>query len=186
MKIGVGSKNKTKVAAVQDAVSLYPNLFPNAEVIGIDVRIEEFGHPRNISETVAGAVERAKQAFVGCDYGFGLEGGLLEVPQTVSGHMETGACAIYDGTSIYLGLAPSFEWPKGVTEMILQGEADASQAFKKLGLTEHEKLGALDGGIIGMLTHGRLPREDFSKFSIMMALIHLEKAEMYTKVAYKV
>lgn len=183
MKIGVGSKNKTKIAAVQDAVALYPAIFANSQVVGVDVKIEEFGHPQSIAETISGAVERAKQAFVGCDYGFGLEGGLIAVPQTVSGHMETGACAIYDGTSVYLGLAPSFEWPKGVTEMILRKEADASQAFKKLGFTHHEKLGAMDGGIIGMLTNGRLPREDFSKFSIMMALIHLEKAEMYKVTA---
>jgi len=183
MKIGVGSKNKTKIAAVRDAVTLYPNLFPEAEVIGMDVAVEEFGHPKNIAETISGAVSRAKRAFDGCDYGFGLEGGLIEVPQTVSGHMETGACAIYDGTNVYLGLAPSFEWPKNVTEMILRGEADASQAFKKLGLTEHEKLGAMDGGIIGMLTNSRLPREDFSRFSILMALIHLEKAEMYNSTA---
>lgn len=183
MKVGVGSKNKTKIAAVEEALNLYPTLFPSVDVMGVDVQIEEFGHPQNIAETIAGAVERAKQAYVGCDYGFGLEGGLIAVPQTVSGHMETGACAIYDGTSIYLGLAPSFEWPKSVTEMIIRKEADASQAFKKLGFTHHEKLGAMDGGIIGMLTNGRLPREDFSKFSIMMALIHLEKAEMYNVAA---
>lgn len=179
MKVGVGSKNKTKIAAVQDVVNLYPILFPNAEVVGVDVNIEEFGHPKDIDHTVLGAIDRAKQAYAGCDYGFGLEGGLIAVPQTVSGYMETGACAIYDGTNVYLGFAPSFEWPKRVTEMILNGEADASQAFKRLGLTEHEKLGAMDGGIIGMLTNGRLLREEFSKFSIMMALIHLEKAEMY-------
>lgn len=180
MKIGVGSKNKTKIAAVLDAIALYPGLFPNAEVVGVEVQVEEFGHPKNIDQTIAGAVDRARQAFVGCEYGFGLEGGLIAVPQSVSGYMETGACAIFNGTNIYLGLAPSFEWPKRVTEMILSGEADASQAFNKLGFTEHEKLGAMDGGIIGMLTNGRFPREEFSKLSILMALIHLEKAEMYT------
>lgn len=179
MKVGVGSLNKTKVAAVQDAVLLYPDLFPEVEVKGVDVQIDLYGHPDTIEKTIQGAIDRAKQAHVGHDIGIGLEGGLIAIPQTRSGHMETGACAIYDGKSVYLGLAPSFEWPRKVTEMILRGEADASQAFKLLGLTNAEKLGAMDGGIIGMLTNGRHPREDFSRLSIIMALIHLEQAEMY-------
>lgn len=181
MKINVGSKNKTKIAAVHDVVVLYPHLFPSPEVIGIDVQVELFGHPKNLQETVDGAIERARQAFTDCTYSIGLEGGLLEVPHSISGYMETGACAIFDGSNVVLGLAPSFEWPKNVTEMILKGEADASAAFKKLGLTEHEKLGAMDGGIIGMLTDGRMSREDFSKYSIMMAIILLEKAQFYPR-----
>lgn len=181
MKITVGSKNKTKVTSVRDAVLMYPHLFPNPEVVGIDVQVDVYGHPKSIEETVAGAIERARQAFVDCEYSVGLEGGLIAVPESVSGYMETGACAIYDGTQFSLGLAPSFEWPKPVTEMILSGEADGSAAFKKLGFTEHEKLGAMDGGIIGMLTDGKMSREDFSKYSIMMAIILLDKAHMYPR-----
>ena len=181
MKITVGSKNKTKVAAVRDAVALYPNLFPKPEVIGLDVKVDLYGHPKNLDETLKGAIERARQAFVDCSYSFGLEGGLIEVPYTVSGYMEIGACAVYNGKECRLGLAPAFEWPRKVTEMILSGEADASSAFKKLGLTEHEKLGAMDGGIIGMLTNGKVSREDFSKYSILMALIQIEQARMYNE-----
>jgi non-canonical (house-cleaning) NTP pyrophosphatase len=94
--------------------------------------------------------------------------------------METGACALYDGTTFHLGLAPSFEWPLTVTRMILNGEADASSAFKRLGLTEHEKLGAMDGGILGMLSDGTVSREDFSKTSILMAIIQINKKKMYS------
>jgi inosine/xanthosine triphosphatase len=180
MKINVGSQNKGKVAAVRDTVALYPNLFPDAEVTGVDVQVELYGHPKNIEETVAGAIERARQAFVDCAYSVGLEGGLIEVPHTVSGYMEVGACAIYDGKRFVLGLSPAFEWPKRVNDMILQGEGDASVAFKKLGFTEHEKIGAVAGGIIGFLTDGRMPREDFSKYSIMMAIVQLEKAALYS------
>lgn len=179
MKIHVGSKNQTKVQAVKDAVALYPKLFPNPEIIGIDVNVELFGHPKSIKETVEGAVERAKNAFSDCDYSFGIEGGLMEVPYTKTGFMETGACAIYDGKNVYLGLGPAYEWPTKVTEMILSGKADASQAFKQRGYTHHEKLGAVEGGIIGYLTDGRLTREEFTKYSIIMALIHLERPEFF-------
>ncbi len=179
MKIAVGSKNQTKVTAVKEAVALYPKLFPAPEVIGVDIEVEIYGHPKNIKETVEGAIERAKKAFVNCDYSFGLEGGLIEVPFTKTGHMETNVCAIYDGENYHLGLAPAFEWPKKVTELILSGKADASQAFKELGLTTEEKLGAAKGGIIGFLTEGRLTREDFTKYSIIMAMIHLEHPEHF-------
>src|SRR3989344_3452838 len=140
MRINVGSKNQTKVQAVEEAVALYPNLFSNPEVTGVDIELELYGHPKNIKETVEGAIERAKKAFIDCDYSFGLEGGLMEMPFTKTGYMETGVCAIYDGKNFHLGLAPSFEWPKQVTELIANGKADASQAFKQLGLTTEEKL----------------------------------------------
>ena len=179
MRVYVGSKNKTKVQAVHDALLLYPTLFTNPEIIGIDVEIELFGHPKSLKETVAGARERAKKAFGDCDYSFGLEGGLIKVPYSKTGYMEVNACAIYDGKNFHLGLSPAYEWPREVTKLILSGKADASQAFKQLGYTKHEKLGAMDGGISGVLTNGRLTREDFIKYSIIPALIHLEKPEFY-------
>ncbi len=179
MKIHVGSTNQTKVQAVKDAVILYPKLFSNPEVIGIDVNVALFGHPKNIRETVEGAVERAKNAFTDCGYSFGIEGGLMEVPYTKTGFMEVGACAIYDGKNFHIGLGPAYEWPTEVTKMIVSGKADASLAFKQLGYTHHEKLGAVAGGIIGSLTEGRLTREDFTKYSIIMALIQLEKPEFF-------
>ncbi|MBX4188073.1 MAG: DUF84 family protein [Candidatus Doudnabacteria bacterium] len=182
MKINVGSKNKTKVDAVVQATLLYPSLFVNPEVSGVEVNIETFGHPKNLEETIKGSEERARQAFQNCSFSFGLEGGLISVPHTKTGFMEVGACAIYDGHSLVLGLSPAFEWPTRVSELILEGKADASQAFKQLGYTNHEKLGAVEGGIIGFLTRGRLTREDFSRYSILMAMVQLENPEMYSVV----
>ncbi|MGI8420584.1 MAG: DUF84 family protein [Candidatus Levyibacteriota bacterium] len=179
MMIHVGSKNQTKVQAVKDAVALYPNLFSNPQITGIDVQVALFGHPKNIQETVAGSVERAKNAFTDCDYSFGIEGGLMKVPYTKTGFMEVGACAIYDGKGVHIGLGPAYEWPTEVTKMIISGNADASQAFNQLGYTTHEKLGAMPGGIIGFLTEKRMSREDFTKYSIIMALIQIEKPEFF-------
>ena len=179
MKITVGSKNQTKLAAVKEAIALYPALFPDARVEGVDITIPEFGHPKSIEETMRGAQERAKAAFRDCDYSFGLEGGLIKVPGSRTGFMETNFCVIYDGKQFYYGLGPSFEWPKKVTEVILSGKGDASAAFKQLGLTSHEKQGAVAGGNLGALTKGRVPREEQVKQSIMMALIQLEHPALY-------
>lgn len=180
MRINVGSKNKIKIAAVNDSLKLYPNLFPNAEVVGVDIGVDLYGHPKSIQETVEGAINRAKKSFNECEFSFGLEGGLIKVPYTKTGYMEVGVCAIYDGKEICLGLSPAFEWPIKVNEMIIKGEADASQAFHKLGFTQHEKVGAIEGGAIGYLTNQKLTREDFTKYSIIMALVHLEKPELFS------
>lgn len=160
-------------------MALYPKLFPNAEVTGVDINIEVFGHPKNIQETVNGAIQRAKEGLQDCDYSFGLESGMMEVIGSRSGYMETAVCAVYDGTNIYLGFSPTFEWPKEVTKLILEGNMDASKAFKHLNLTQHEKLGAEEGGLVGWLTEQRMPREDYTKYGIIMALIQLEKPELY-------
>ena len=177
MKIGVGSKNKTKVNAVAELLRKYP-MFDGTEVFGVDVHIEQFGHPKSLEETVAGAVDRAKQAHKGNDYGFGIESGLMKVPQTKSGYMEVAVCAIFDGTQIHLGLSPAFEWPKKVIDAILNKGLDGSQAMKEAGFTQHEKLGEHEG-FVGVFTKGRSNRTEYNKAAIVMALIHLENPEHF-------
>jgi len=176
MKIGIGSKNKTKINAVVEVLHDCP-MFDSAEIEGVDVQVEQFGHPKSLDETVAGAVDRAKQAYVNHDFGFGIEGGLMKVPQTKSGYMEVAVCAIYDGKQIHLGLSQACEWPKKVLEKILDG-LDGSQAMKAVGLTQHDKLGEHEG-LVGILTKGRTNRTEFNKGAVVMALMHLENPEHY-------
>ncbi|OGI66276.1 hypothetical protein A3A95_01930 [Candidatus Nomurabacteria bacterium RIFCSPLOWO2_01_FULL_39_18] len=177
MKVGVGSKNKTKVDAVRDLLKDYP-MFDNTEVLGVDVKKEEFGHPKNLEEIVSGAVNRAKQAYIGHDYGFGIESGLMKVPQTKSGYMEIGVCAIFDGSQIHMGTTSAFEWPKKVLKEILERGMDGSQAMRVAGLTHHEKIGEHEG-FVGVFTKGRMNRTEYNKAAIMMALMHLENPEHF-------
>ena len=177
--IHVGSQNKPKLDAVNKTVALYPNLFPNPDVRGVDVRVALHGHPKTLDQTIAGARERATQAFYDCRYSIGIEGGLMAVPHSTTGYMEVSVCAISDGTRIVIGISSGFEWPKKVTELIRRGTADASKAFKDLALTHHEKLGAMEGGITGFLTHGRVTREDTIVQSLVMALMQFERPEWY-------
>jgi inosine/xanthosine triphosphatase len=178
MKLNVGSKNQTKLIAVKEAVALYPDIFPNAEVISIVVNVEEFGHPKSLDETIKGAIDRAKAAFVDCSYSFGIEGGLMAVPYTKTGFMEVGVCAIYDGKECYLGLSSAFEWPPKVFDMIVNHNKDGSQAVREAGLTKHEKVGAA-GGVISVLSHDKANRKDKTIDSIVMAMIHLQNPELY-------
>ena len=177
MNIGVGSKNRTKVAAVEAVLADYPR-FSAASVEGVAVDVEEFGHPRSAEETVDGAVSRAKQAQAGRDYGFGIEGGLIAMPGTRSGFVEVAVCAIYDGTQVHLGISPGFEWPKKAIDGILNAGLDGSQAMKAAGLTQEDKIGE-SGGVIRMLTDGRMDRTEFNALAIRMALVQVEHAELY-------
>ena len=153
-------------------------MFLDAEIIGVGVHVEQFGHPKNLDETVAGAVDRAKQAYVGHDYGFGIEGGLMKVPQTKSGYMEVAVCAIYDGKQIHMGLSQAYEWPREVLNGILNKGLDGSQAMKAAGITQKEKLGEHEG-FVGMFAKGRTNRTEYNKGAIMMALMHLENPEHF-------
>ncbi len=177
MIITIGSKNKTKVQALEEIISDY-ELLKNAEVVAIDASSEVSEQPKTLEETVKGAINRAKNAWKDCNFSFGIESGLIEIPYSKTGFMDVTICSIFDGDNTHLGIASLFEYPKEVTKMILNEDCDISQACKKIGLTENEKLGE-DGGVIGLLTKNRLVRKNQNKQAITTALIHLENPELY-------
>lgn len=176
MNIKVGSKNPTKLQAVRNSVDNH-TLFINAVVEGVEVNVEEFGHPKSLEDTIKGAKERAYESFKDCDYSFGIESGMFPSKDAKSGYFETTMCAIYDGKDYHLGVSPSFEWPIEMIDLILSGK-DGSQAFKEIGLTQHEKIGVAEGGI-SILTHGKINRVKLNELAITMALIHLENPKHY-------
>ena len=55
---------------------------------------------------------------------------------------------------------------------------NGSQAMKATNLTSHEKLGE-HGGMIEILTKGRMNRTDFNRSAVAMALIHLENPKHF-------
>ncbi len=178
MKIGMGSLNKTKLAALESVLADYP-MFAGAEVIGVDAVTDVFGHPKSLQETTEGAIARAKKAHEDHDYGFGIEGGLMAMPYSKTGYVEIAVCAIYDGKQIHLGCSPALEWPRDVLDGILNKGLDGSQAMKAAGLDSGEgKLGEREG-FIGIVTKGRMTRTDYNRAAVMMALAHLEFPEYY-------
>ena len=174
--IHVGSKNPTKIQATENIIAT-SKLFKGATVIGIDVNVEEFGHPKTIVDTIRGAKDRAKAAYQGSDLAVGLESGLIEATETKTGYLETTVCALYDGTHYSIGMSPSFEWPPKMTELILGG-LDGSQAFKEMGLTAHRKIGTAEGAI-HTLTQGKINRTQLNELAIIMALVQLQNPEHY-------
>ena len=177
MKIKVGSENQNKVKGVADAFLRY---YKPEELIvtSVVVTIEEFGHPKNLTETVEGAMNRARASFLDCDYSVGIESGLMEVPHTKTGYMEATICAIYDGKKFSLGTGTAFEWPLTVTELIVNKGLDGSQAMREAGITNREKIGAEEGAIFA-LTNGRGTRREQIEQATITALVHIINPEHY-------
>jgi inosine/xanthosine triphosphatase len=172
MKIGIGSTNKAKVEALNEILQEYPHL-KDADILAVSVPSGVADQPKSIDETVQGAMNRAKAAFSGCDYGVGLESGLMAVPNTKTGFMDVGVCAIFDGNEYHLGLSSAWEAPRKVMRHMLEDGLDMSQAAVKAGLTANAQIGAAEG-LVGIMTKGRLTRKEYTKQSIRTALIHLE------------
>ena len=62
--------------------------------------------------------------------------------------------------------------------MILSG-IEGSDAVRIAGLTDHVKLGNTEGGLIGLLTKGRVSRKEYTKQAIVNALIQLDNPDIY-------
>ena len=182
MIINVGTGNPVKVKALIEVLEDYPIIFGNLEKIyEVDVNSEVSEQPKSFEEIVLGASNRAKNAFLDCDYSFGIESGLAEIPRTKTGYMDFCACAIYDGKQEYFGMSCGFEFPTEIIRRIFDEHIDVNEAFLRSGLTNLEKLGSTERGAIGMLTKNRVTRKEHIKQAIQMAIIPLENPDLYPK-----
>lgn len=180
MKINIGSVNPVKVEAVREAMACYPR-FANSEVSALDVKSNVSAQPKSLEETINGAINRAKEAFNGCNYSFGIESGLMHVPKTKTGYMDVCVCAIYDGGNHYLGLSEAFEFPPSVINIIEIKDTEANDAFYRAGLTKKRKIGSEEGAI-GLLTNGLITRKEYTKHTIHMAMIQVINKKLYIKI----
>jgi inosine/xanthosine triphosphatase len=98
MKIAVGSQNKAKLAAIQNAALTY---WPQSTVAGYDVPSGVSDQPMTLQETLTGATNRAHAALQagkpqGATIGVGLEGGLVQMRDFT---VLFGIVTITDGTT---------------------------------------------------------------------------------------
>jgi inosine/xanthosine triphosphatase len=178
-KICIGTKNPVKIEALKEIAKIYP-LIAGASISSLDVSSQVSPQPKTLEETIRGAKERAKAAFSGCDLSFGIEDGLIEIPQTISGFMNVCVCAVYDSEKFYLGFSSAFEYPEKITKMLFREGLDVNQAFYELGLTKNKKIGSFEGAV-SVLTKGRWKRSDTVKQAITSALVILENRDLYLK-----
>ncbi|MDO5555823.1 MAG: inosine/xanthosine triphosphatase [Clostridia bacterium] len=200
MLISIGTRSIPKITAITRAFSRYPELWVNNcekleyIILPKEVRKDEnegqqkdtFSgvscNPITLSETIYGAKNRAKNAFEYakqkcgiCNYAVGIEAGMYKVPEVDTKYMDTSICAIYNGKNYYIGFSPSFEYPQSVVNRVLQGE--------ELGYMEDVFGNTAKGrkGAIGVLTNGRVYRDELEEYSVIMALTKIVSKEVYNK-----
>jgi inosine/xanthosine triphosphatase len=170
MKVAVGSNNPVKVNAVKNVFGrIYENVSVEPRKVGSGVPAQPFG-----SETVQGAMNRAKNAYKSgdFDYGVGIEAGLSDVEGYI---LDVQFCAIYDSHSTTLGCGSGFEYPPDVIAEVLAGKevGDAMSAVSGI-----EDLGKKMGAI-GYLSHGLLDRTQLTEQAVLMALIPRINPRLY-------
>ncbi|WP_066057439.1 DUF84 family protein [Robertmurraya korlensis] len=151
MRVAVGSKNQTKVRAVEEAFKRY-----EARIEAVDVPSGVSEQPFSDEETIQGAINRAQAALEKCgaEVGIGLEGG---VQQTKFGIMlcnwgaliQTGKPPIISGGARIL-------LPKEVEHRLLVGGELGpimDDFMNKTNIRSKE-------GAIGIFTNGLIPRQE--------------------------
>ena len=172
MRVVVGTENPAKLKGVEKA---FGKFFEKVEVVGKAVNPEVPSQPFN-SETIRGAINRAKKAYSDeFDFSVGIEAGLFRVDNTFSGYVDFQVACIYNGKTFTIGFGPGFEYPKKVVEEVLKGKEvgdvmDEISGIENLG----EKFGA-----IGFLTRRKVERSDLTEIAVTMALIPWLNRELY-------
>ena len=110
-----------------------------------------------------------------CSFGVGIEAGMFSVPEVETKYMDSSICAIYDVERYYIGFSPSFEYPQTVVDRTLQGE-EIGYMEDVFGNTAKGRKGA-----IGVLTNGRVYRDELEEYAVIMALTKIVSKEIYAK-----
>lgn len=110
-----------------------------------------------------------------CSFGVGIEAGMYPVPEVETEYMDSSICAIYDGDKYYVGFSPSFEYPKSAVKRVLKGE-EIGYMHDIFGNTAKSRKGA-----IGVLTQGRVCRDELEEYAVIMALTKIVSKDIYEK-----
>jgi len=110
-----------------------------------------------------------------CSFGVGIEAGMYPVAEVDTKYMDASICAIYDGEKYYIGFSPSFEYPQSAVDRVLQGE-EIGYMHDIFGSTAKGRKGA-----IGVLTSGRVYRDELEEYAVIMALTKIVSKDIYNR-----
>jgi len=175
MKVAVGSKNPVKTNATRNVLE---KIYSEAEVIAVDVDSEVPHQPFGIDETIQGAINRAKNAYSDdFDISVGIESGLMETPNSITGYIDLQWCAVFDGDKTTLGVSAGFEYPPSVIEEVLKGKEVGDVMDKVTGV---DKLGQKTGAV-SYLSREMLDRTENTEQCVLTAMIPRMNEEIYFK-----
>jgi len=179
MIISVGTQNRGKLSAVENALGKYED-YRSAKITSCSVDTGVSAQPIGLDEVITGAKNRARLAFESqdSDIGVGIESGIIAVPHTKSGYMDTTACAIFDGKEYFIGLSSCFEYPKEMTDKVLNEGKEISDIALEMGFAKQKSFREGEG-MIGVLTKGVITRITYTEQAIHASILQLLNKDHY-------
>lgn len=164
MLIAIGSISPVKLQAVKNVCL---RVWPKTNFVSLEIKSKVAEQPIGRTETIRGAIFRAKKALrkTKADLGVGLEGGVVKI----RGEWYNQAwCAMVDKKGrISLGSGVIMSLPPKVTERILKGEELGpimDKLYQKKDVKKHE-------GATGILTQGLVNRTEAYEHLVSFALV---------------
>lgn len=182
LRVRIGSANGAKLEAVRIALAPF---FRPLDLHACPVESGVAAQPVGFEEILAGARTRARSAFRAgvCDLSAGIEDGLVPVPDTTTGYMNVGCCALYDGERASLGLSAGFEYPIACVGSAISDRVPVGDTFDAIfGAPEGWPDPGRGAGNIGRLSGGALTRAQYGAQAVTCALVRLLHAELYDGV----
>ena len=135
--------------------------------------------PMDMEETIFGATNRAKNAYIQspCDFAIWMESWLMPSVQANTGYIACEVTVIRDGQKQYIWVGWGIEYPKTIIDRIINHGDDLNTAFLKAGFSE--EFSGEKNGIMGFLTDNKIPRKDYPKQVVIYALTQLHKKYLY-------
>lgn len=171
--VAVGSTNPVKIGSVR---RVFGQLFPAAEIAGVDVPSGVSHQPTGEPETIQGAINRAHaaRAATGAVWGIGLEGGVTFLEDGTCWMIQFCAVAHRDGR-VGVGKGPQFLLPPVIARGIQTGGEVGPLVDVLTGIADSKK----KGGAIGFLTNGLVSREDMYAQMVAAAMVRFLHTELY-------
>lgn len=173
-QVVIASKNPVKIESVTAG---FKKMFPEEdfEFVGVSVLSNVSNQPYGDEETLAGAKNRADNAYAesgGADFYVGIEGGSLKVGE----EMEAFAwVVIRSGDKYGQAKTGTFYLPKKVIELINQGK-ELGEADDIVFNRQNSKQ---QNGAVGILTGDVITRTTYYVEAVVLALIPFKNPELY-------
>ena len=190
-RVRVGTMNAPKLEAVRAAFAAFA---PQVQIDGVVVDSGVPEQPVGYDEIIRGARNRASLAAAAseCDFGVGIEDGLVPLPTadcgaTVNAHMNVGCAAVTDGSATSLGLSSAFAYPPQCAQRAVRDRAPIGELFDALWADRSAAMGfepsAECQGNIGKLSLGVLVRSEYARHAIVCALVRFLHPDLYVESA---
>jgi inosine/xanthosine triphosphatase len=167
LKIAIGSTNPTKTRAVENVLRV---LYSDLEIVTLEVPTGISAQPIGDEETRRGAFNRARAVLemTDAEWGFGLEGGVI---QTEFGVMTNAWCVVAARDArVGVGGSANMLLPEAVAQRVLRDGYELGEAMDEYANTQDVKRGK---GAIGILTRGLLDRQGAYEYIVKLALARM-------------